>query len=115
MRYAFLAYTNEAAWVDLSAPERDAWVKKFGAFVQEVEQRGVREVNARLQPSGNATTVHAHNGNLEIRNGPYADTKEQISGIYILNLKDLDEAIELAEKLPASGMGAVEIRPIMEA
>jgi hypothetical protein len=115
MRYAFLAYTNEGAWGKLSAPEREAAVRKFGAFVKEVEQRGVKELNARLQPSSTARNVRANDGKLVIGEGPYADTKEQLSGIYILNCKDLDEAVEFAEKLPASSMGVVEIRPIMEA
>ena len=115
VRYAFLAYTNEAEWANLSAPEREAQVKQFGAFIKEVEQRGVRETNARLQPSSTATTVRAHGGKLVIGDGPYAETNEQLTGLYILNCKDLDEAIELGGKLPAARMGVVEIRAIAEA
>jgi hypothetical protein len=113
MRYAFLAYTNEGAWATLSAAEREAEMGKFGAFVKAVEQRGIKEVNARLQPSSTATTVRGQDGQLATGSGPYAETDEQLSGIYIVNCKDLDEAVELAGMLPASRMGAVEIRAIM--
>jgi hypothetical protein len=87
-------------------------VQKYAAFAKEIEQRGVKEANARLEPSQNAMTVRAHDGKLEIGNGPYAETKEQIGGVYILNCKDLEEAIELAGKLPVVRTGVVEIRPI---
>jgi hypothetical protein len=115
MRFALLAYHNEAAFAKLSAPEREAEGQKFGAFIKELEQRGVREVNAALQPSRNATIVRAPDGNPVTGAGPYADTKEQLGGIYILNCKDLDEAIELAGKLPVARMGVVEVRPLREA
>ncbi|MEP7288949.1 MAG: YciI family protein [Chloroflexota bacterium] len=114
MRYMFFAYTNETSWANLSVPEREVSVQKFGAFIKEVEQRGVKEVNARLQPSTTATTVHGHDGKLVVDNAPYAETKEQIAAVYILNCKDMDEAIEFAKMLPASQMGVVEIRAIAD-
>ncbi len=114
MRYAFLAYSNEAAWANLSAPEREAEDQKFAAFVREVEERGIREANARLQLSSTATTVRARDGKLLIGDGPYAETKEQLGGVFILNCKNLDEAIEFAGKFPVARMGVVEIRPLVE-
>src|SRR5436190_11242921 len=115
MRYALLAYHNEAAYGNLSVPEREAEGQKFGAFIKELEQRGVREVNAALQPSKNAMTVRAPDGKPVVGNGPYAETKEQLDGTYILDCKYLDEAIKLAGKLPVARTGVVEIRPIGEA
>lgn len=79
-----------------------------------MEERGIKELNVRPQPSMNVETVHKQNGRLAIGNDPYAETKEQISGVYILNCKDLDEALEYAGKLPAARLGIVEFRPLVE-
>lgn len=114
MRYLFLAYTNEEAFANLSAADRDATVQMFVAFVKDVEQRGIRELNARPQPSTTAKTVRTRDGKLEQANGPYAATKEQITGVYILNCEDLDEAIQYAGKIPASRFGVVEVRPLVD-
>jgi len=114
MRYIFLAYGNESAWANLSTSDQQAEGQKFAAFIKDVEQRGIKELNARLQPSRNAKTVRTQNGKLAIEDGPYVETEEQISGVYILNCKDLDEAMEYAGKLPAARFGIVEVRPLAE-
>ncbi len=115
MRYVFLGYLNEAAYANLPAAEQQADGQKAFAFIQEAEQRGVREVNVRLQPSSSATTVRAQDGKLAIGNGAYGETQAQLGAVYILNCKDLDEAFEFAGKIPAAWRGFVEIRPIVEA
>jgi hypothetical protein len=79
MRYLFLAYVNESPWANLSQADHPAEGQKFGAFVKEVEQCGIKELNARPQPSRNAKTVRAQNGKLAIADGTDAETKEQIS------------------------------------
>ncbi len=112
MRYLMFVYGDEGAWAKLSEQERDAEVQKFVTFTKEVEQRGVKELNVRPQPSLNAKTVRARNGKLQVTDGPYAQTKEQISGVYILNCKDLDEALEYAGKIPGARSGVVEVRPL---
>jgi hypothetical protein len=112
MRYMLLVYGDEGAWANLSEQERAAVSQKFVAFSKEVEQRGVKELNALPQPSMNAKTVRTQNGRLQIVDGPYAQTKEQISGVYILNCEDLDEALEYAERIPR-GSGIVEVRPLV--
>ncbi len=114
MRYVFLGYLNEAAYASLPAAEQQADGQKAFAFIQEAEQRGVREVNARLQPSSTATTVRARDGQLLTGDGPYVETTEQLGAVYILNCKNLDEAIEFAGKIPAAWRGVVEIRPLVE-
>ncbi len=114
MRFVFLAYGNEAAWASLTVQERDTQVQMFGAFVRDIEQRGIREANLRLTPSSSAKTVRDRDGQPVINSGPYAATQEQISGVYVLNCKDWDEALEMAKKLPAARFGVVEVRAVME-
>ncbi len=113
MQVALLVYQDEKAWANLSAPEREAETQKFPAYVQELEQRGVRLAKTLLQPSAAAKTVHAQDGHPTNRIGPYPDGQDQLSAIYILNCKDMDEAIALAEKLPAAKFRSVEVRPIV--
>ena len=79
-----------------------------------MEQPGIKELNARSQPSMNVKTMHKQNGRLVIGNGPYAETKEQRSGVYIFNCKDLDQALECAWKLSAARLAIVEIRRLLE-
>ena len=115
MRFVFFIYHDEAAWASLPAPERQAKVQQYVAFYQEVEQRGVRETNATLLSSSAAMTVRAHDSERVPEDGPYAETKYQLGGIYIVNCKDMDEALELAKKNRAAGWGAVEVRSVVGA
>jgi hypothetical protein len=114
MRYLFLAYTTEGGWDNLSPADQQAEGQRLAAFVKEVEQRGIQELSVRPQPGRNAKTVRTQNGKLAIADGPYAETKEQIGRVYILNCKDCDEALEYARKLPAARFGIVEVRPLVE-
>lgn len=114
MRFVFFLYHDEVAWANLPAEERNAEIQKYMAFYQEVNQRGIMEASAKLQPSQSATSVRIQGEQLEAGDGPYANTKEQLGGVYILDCEDLDEAIELAKTSPAARWGAVEIRPIFE-
>ncbi|HEV2472349.1 MAG TPA: YciI family protein, partial [Chthonomonadales bacterium] len=84
------------------------------AFLREVQQRGLLTGGAALQPTATATTVRIRGGKPLITDGPFAETKEQLAGFYILNCKDLDEAIEIAGKVPDSASGSIEIRPVIE-
>ncbi len=115
MRYMFFAYHNEGAWANLSDQEWTAERQKIGAFRKELEQRGIWEFVAVPQPSMNAKTARTQDGKVQIGNGPYSQTKEQIGGVYILNCKDLDEALEYAGRHPVARYGVVEVRPLVEA
>ena len=110
MRYVLLIYGSEA----LPREERDSIMRAHPAFLQEVMQRGLRTGGAALQPTSTATTVRIRGGKTMITDGPFAETKEQLAGLYILNCKDLDEAIELAGKIPDAVSGSIEIRPVIE-
>lgn len=113
MRYMFLIYSTEQ---DNPGPEQlAAAARTHRAVMDEAGKRGILEAAEPLKPTTTATTVRTHNGKVTTLDGPFAETKEQLAGYYILNCKDLDEAIEWGKKIPTGckgGEGCVEIRPI---
>jgi hypothetical protein len=110
MRYVLLIYGSEA----LAQEERAAIMRAHPAFLQEVQQRGLLIGGAALLPTSSATTVRVRGGKTMITDGPFAETKEQLAGFYILNCKDLDEAIAMAARIPDAVAGSIEIRPVIE-
>jgi hypothetical protein len=113
MRYALLIYQDEDAVI--SPEERSVRVAAFNTFVDQMLARGVlRDRGLRLQPTTTATTVQVRAGDVVIADGPFAETKEQIAGFYVIECEDLDEAIEVASKSPAAQLGTVEVRPVWE-
>jgi hypothetical protein len=113
MRYLLLIYQDEVAHAQLSQEELAAEYEAYNAFGAETEKRGV-ESGFALMPTNTATTVRVRDGKTLTTDGPFAETKEQLGGFYLLNCKDLDEAIEVAAKIPAVSDGSIEIRPVME-
>ena len=109
MRYLLLIYDDEKN-ADMS-PEAMA---KWEAFTNEVTEAGVREDGRALQPVSTATTVRVRNGEIVTTDGPFAETKEQLGGFYLLNCENLDEAIAYAAKIPSAPVGSIEVRPVME-
>jgi hypothetical protein len=114
MRYLLLIYQNEAEHAKLSQEELGAEYGAYMAFGEEVQKKGVFLSGEALMPINTATTVRVRGGKTLNTDGPFAETKEQLGGFYLLNCKDLDEAIEFAAKVPAATDGSIEIRPIME-
>lgn len=114
MRYLLLIYQNEADYQQRSQEQLTAEYEAYNAFGEEVTKRGVMQGGNALMPTNTATTVRVRNGRTLTTDGPFAETKEQLGGYYLLNCNDLDEAIELAVKIPAAADGSIEIRPIME-
>jgi hypothetical protein len=114
MRYMLMICTDETAEHALSSAEGSAMVEDYTGFTGEMRRRGVLEAGERLRPTTDATTVRVQNGDLLTFDGPFAETKEQIGGYFIVDCKDLDEAIEVAAKIPAARRGAIEVRPIWE-
>ena len=114
MRYMLLICTDQTAIGALSPDEESAMLAGYAAFGEEMGRRGVLQDGNRLRPTTDATTVRVQNGDVLTSDGPFAETKEQIGGYYVVDCKDLDEAIEVASKIPAAGHGAVEVRPIWE-
>ena len=113
MHYLLLIYQDEAARSQWSEEEQAAEYQDYFAFSVESEKRGV-SAGAALMPSNTATTVQVRNGKTLTTDGPFAETKEQLGGFYMLHCDDLDEAIEIAAKIPGARHGSIEIRPVME-
>ena len=114
MRFIMLLYVNEAEDAAMSQEERGAVFAAYGTFTNEIREKGVMHAGDALQPTSTAKTVQVRNGNLVSTDGPFAETKEQLGGYYILDCEDLDEAIELAAKIPHAKNGSIEIRPVMK-
>jgi hypothetical protein len=112
VRYLLLIYNTESPTTEPQAsPETTA---AYNAFTRDLQERGILEAGEALHPTSAATTVRVRDGETIATDGPFAETKEALGGFYLLKARDLDEAIELAARIPASRTGSVEIRPIWE-
>jgi hypothetical protein len=114
MRYMLMICTDESAVAALSPEEMSAVQAEFGAFAEEMGRRGVLLGGDRLRRTTDATTVQVRDGEVLVADGPFAETKEQVGGYYLVDCKDLDEAIEVASKIPGARYGTIEVRPIWE-
>jgi hypothetical protein len=114
VRYMLLIYDDEKQSAALPRDEGQRLMKEYYDFEDEVASRGLKFHSAALQPTATATTVRVRDGETFTTDGPFAETKEQLGGYYVLDCKDLDEAIEVAGGIPSARYGSIEIRPIME-
>ncbi len=114
MRYLLLIYGDESAAASATQEQVAQQMQAYYAFSEEARQRGLFEGADALQPTQTATTVRVRNGERLTTDGPFAETREQLGGYYLLNCRDLDEAIEMAAKIPGAQTGSIEIRPIWE-
>jgi hypothetical protein len=106
--------TDESADAATSPDEAAAGTAEYGRFMEEMGTRGVLQGGERLRPTADATTVRVRDGETVTSDGPFAETKEQIGGYFVADCKDLDEAIEIAAKIPGARNGSIEVRPIWE-
>jgi hypothetical protein len=113
MKYALTIYADEADREKASEEERQATTQAYMELTREMEQKGVLVAGEGLYPTPTATTVRVREGERTVTDGPFAETREQLGGFYVLDCKDLDEASEWAEKIPGAQSGSVEIRPVM--
>jgi hypothetical protein len=116
MRYMFLIYSRETDMAGMSPAEMDELKAAHWAVMDETRAGGIFQGAEPLHPTATATTVRIEGGKPLVLDGPFAETKEQLAGYYILDCKDLDEAIGWAAKIPTTckgGEGCIEIRPIM--
>jgi len=114
MRYIMLIYSDEVMEAQRSQAENEVQMAEYYAFTNLVRERNVYQTGDALQPTSTATTVRVRNGKPLVTDGPFAETKEQLGGFYILECQDLDEAIELAARIPSAKDGSIEVRPILE-
>jgi len=113
MKYLLLIYDNEAAMADVSPDASQAMMAEYFAYSQELEARGVFLAGEGLNETKTATTVRVRNGKSIKSDGPFAETKEQLGGFYLIEVKDLDEALAWAAKVPSAKKGSIEVRPVM--
>jgi hypothetical protein len=114
MKYMLMIYGDEAVEAAMSEAEFGALIAEHEVFTQEAIRRGMMAGGEALQPTHTATTVRVRDGKTLTIDGPFAETKEQLGGFYILDCKDLDEALEMAAKIPDARRGSVEVRPVMD-
>jgi hypothetical protein len=114
MRYLLTIYGDESGWNDVTPEEASRIMAAYGAFGQAAQEAGVLLGGEGLQPTSTATTVRVRNDETLTTDGPFAETREQLGGYYLLDCKDLDEAIGWAARIPGAQSGSVEVRPIMD-
>ena len=112
MRYLLMICNDEEAYAALSPEESQANLAGYGQWAEEMGKRGVLQGGERLRPTTDATTVQLRDGDVLTSDGPFAETKEQIGGYFVVDCKDLDEAISWAARIPQAQTGSVEIRPV---
>ena len=113
MQYAMLIYSDESQEPKPGTKEFDDYIGEFFALSNHVKNNGMYQAGAALQSVSTATTVTVRDGKVATTDGPFAETKEQLGGLYLLECKDLDEAIEYASKIPTSRHGSIEVRPVV--
>jgi hypothetical protein len=113
MQYMLLIYGNQASWDDRSDEERGQMMQAYGDFTQELRDSGAMIAGDALEPTQTATTVRVQNDETLTTDGPFAETKEQLGGYYMIEAGSLDDAIEWAAKIPGARHGSVEVRPVM--
>jgi len=114
MQYLLLIYGAEKAWSDLSETERNKLFGDYMTFTNDIKASGHYVGGNPLQPVHTATTVRVRDGKTSITDGPFAETKEQLGGFYMIEARDLNEAIRLASKMPPARVGSIEVRPLSE-
>jgi hypothetical protein len=114
MKYVALIYNNEATDAKKSPEQQKAEMDAYFTFTNDIQKAGVYVAGEALHPVGSATTVRVRGGKISTTDGPFAETKEQLGGYYVLECKDLDEAIKWAAKIPHASQDCVEVRPIVD-
>ena len=114
MQYLCLGYMEEGKWDALSDVEREAAMKECFAYDDVLKKNGHFVRGEALQSVRNATTLRWRNGKVAVTDGPFAETKEQLAGFYLIEARDLNDAIQVASKIPPAREGSIEVRPIRE-
>ena len=112
MQYLLMIYRNEAEMSAVSAAEGQKMMKEYETFTQSIIQSGNFKAGDRLQPASTATTVRVRDGKILTTDGPFAETREQLGGYYLVEAKDLDTALGIAARIPGAKDGSIEVRPI---
>jgi hypothetical protein len=114
MKYMLLIYGNEGGMQSASKQQVDQTLAAYGAYTQAMQKAGVLAAGDRLRPSSAASTVRVVDGKTKVLDGPYADTKEQLGGFYMIDVPDLDTALSWAARCPGASYGTLEVRPVWQ-
>ena len=112
MKYLCLIYDEEKALAGMSKADSEAFMGEYFAFTENIKKSGHYVGGEALKPVHTATTVRVRNAKMSTTDGPFAETKEQLGGYYLIEAKDLNEALQIAAKIPSARTGSVEVRPI---
>jgi hypothetical protein len=113
MQYLLLIYQNEQELAKRSADDTGAMRGEYRTFTESIAKSGHYKGGNALQPTNTATTVRVRGGKRQATDGPFAESREQLGGYYLVDAKDLDEAIGIAERIPSARIGSIEVRPIL--
>lgn len=113
MKYLCLIYENEGQWAGMSEADQGKIFGEYMQFSRDIKKSGHYLGGEALQPIATATTVRVRNGKTVSTDGPFAETREQLGGFYMVEARDLDEAIALAARIPSARIGSIEVRPVM--
>jgi hypothetical protein len=113
MEYMLLIYTDENEWAALSEEERKPIIREYFALTHELREQGRYVAGAPLQPTTTASSVRFHGDRPVVTDGPFAETKEQLGGYFLIDVETVDEAREWAAKIPAARYGTIEVRPVL--
>ena len=112
MQYLMLVYAAESGWTSMTPEQQAAGAEQYARFSQEIKDGGKLLGSNRLTPVASATTVRVRDGKRVVTDGPYAETKEQLGGYFLIEAKDLDEAIAISARCPGAHHGTIEVRPV---
>jgi hypothetical protein len=114
MKYLCLIYDDESKMGSMPQDTADAFMQEYFSFTDAIRRSGHYLGGEALQPVSTATTIRVRNGRTSTTDGPFAETKEQLGGFYLIEARDLNDAIQVAARIPSARLGCVEVRPIME-
>jgi hypothetical protein len=114
MKYMLLIHDEEAKWDGLPDQERGRIMGEYGQLVQQLKDAGIYVTGSQLQPTATATSVRVRDGKRLVTDGPFAETREQLGGYFLVDVGNLDEAIAIAARIPSARFGTVEVRPLVE-
>ncbi len=112
MRYLCLVYQDESGMKTAPKPEMDKMIAEYAAFSTSIKESGHHIASHGLQPTSAATTVRVRQGKVSTTDGPFAETKEQLGGFFLIEAKDLNDALQVAARIPSAKIGSIEVRPI---
>lgn len=112
MQYLLMLYSKEGDWNKMGKADQERGVAAYMAYGEALQKAGALKGSNRLQPTTAATTIRTVDGKTQVQDGPFADSKEQLGGYYLIEAADLDAAISWASRCPGAGHGVVEVRPI---